>query len=192
MKRFTYSLMACVAALTFAGCEPATTDTDSTVMTEDDSHAAESHMAHEAQQGHVHAAPHGGHMITLGEDAYDLEVVYPDADGNLHLYLLGDHATAPVAIAAEDIEFELDGEGGEETEVALTPVNPTDGKASEFTATPDALGGAEDIEGLHGHVHVTIEGTEYEGELEHNHGEGEHAAEMHDADGDAVEEVPAE
>ena len=195
MKRFAYSLLTGVAALGIGCTDPgAPADGDAMEMTDHDVDAAAAEMSHEAEQGHHHTAPHGGHLIELGEHQYNLEVVYPDPEGGtLTLYTLGPHAGEPVMVAASDIEFELDLEGGEEKEIELTAVDEQDGKASKFTAPADALGGIKDIEDMEAHVHITIDGTKFDGELDHDH-EG-HDHEGHDEDGetsDAVEEVPAE
>lgn len=139
---------------------------------------AETVMAEEEAHGHHHEAPHGGHLIELGDHEYNLEVVFPDADGNLSLYVLGAHAEEAVAVALSDVEFEIDTED-DEIEVELTAVGETDGKASHFTAPAASLGGAEDVEDLEAHAHVTIDGTEYTGALDHDHDHEDHDHEEH-------------
>ena len=191
MKRFTPALVAAIA-LPLAGCNDAET-TAAKPMTEADAANAEAVAMTEEAAGHHHTAPHGGDLIELGPHQYNLELVYPDGD-MMTVYTLGPHASEPVMVAAEDIELELDLEGGEEKEVELTAVDPVDGKASKFTAPASEFGGAKTLGDIEAHVHVTIEGEKFDGALDHtghDHGH-DHEGEGHDHDGDAVEEVPVD
>lgn len=193
MKRTTlWAAPTALTALTFAGCQGGGGDYKAATPA-DVEHAAEVE-AHEEEHGHVHAAPHGGHLVELGDHQYNLEVLYPDGDGNLSLYVLDAHAENPVMVAASDIEFEVDGADGNETELELTAVEPQDGKASQFTAPASALGDVKDVEGLHAHAHVTIDGTEYTGGLDHDHEDGDHDEAEHKEEmkKETAAEAPAE
>lgn len=170
-------------ALLLAGC-PSGGNSTMQEATDADVANEESMAAEEEAHGHEHAAPHGGHLIELGEHQYNVEVVFPDSDGNLSVYVLGPHAETPVMVSAEDIEFELEA-GDDEVEVELTAVEAVEEKASHFTAPASALGDAKDIEEIEAHLHVTIEGTEFTGGLDHDH--GEHEGDDH-AEGDHGEE----
>ena len=130
---------------------------------------------------HVHVAPHGGMLMELGAHQYSAELVMDKDTKTIEIYVLDAHAEKPQPIEATELEMHLQPEGGEETEVTLKAVplaTDPEGKSSRFSAEgalTDALAAAEH---LHGHVHITIDGTEFEGELpdDHDHehgGEGE-------------------
>lgn len=146
-------------------------------------------------QGHSHShdhdaeGPHGGHVIEIGEETAHLEVTMSE-DRTITVYVLGGDAETPLPIAVADIIFELEGEGDEETELELTPMpleGEAEGTSSVFTIkaelVPEAIA---DIEKLHGHVHITIDGKEYEGELAHDH--EEHSDEADHTEADAEKE----
>ena len=110
-------------------------------------------------------------------------------DRTITLYVLGDDLETAVPIAVGDILFELEGEDDSEIELELTPMpaeGEPEGTSSVFVVAADKVPEAiSDIEKLHGHVHVTIDGTEYEGALEHDHDHEGHDHAGHDhEDGD--------
>lgn len=173
-----------VAAGLFVGCgnnedfKEGVSDADRDAAAHDEAHSDD----------HAHTAPHGGHLIELGDHQYNLEVTF-DADKTLTLYVLDAHAENPVAIAPGDIEFELE-HGDDEVEIELTPM-PLEGETAEKASVYVAKGNEhlaelEDIEALHGHAHVTIDGEEFLGELEHDH-EGEDGHAEHGDHGDHKE-----
>lgn len=185
-------LSALVLAL-FTGC-PAQ---DSEYQEYSDAEQNEDH-GHDHDHGH-HEGPHGGHIIELTDDhSAHLEVTM-GGDRTITLYVLGADLETPLPVAVGDILFELEGEGDEELELELTPM-PADGEA-EGTASvfvvkaesvPEAI---DDLEKLHGHVHITIDGKEYEGELEHDHGHEGHDHDEHEheeGEHDHEDEKPAE
>ena len=140
-------------------------------VTEEDAHRAEQH-AHEHHH-HVHDAPHGGHLIELGEHEYSAEVVHDADKGQLIVYVLDAHAENAVPVALEQIEFAV--EGGETIVlVADSQEGDPQGKASRFLATGDAAAAITDIEGLHGTVTIEINGKPYSGELSHEHDHDSH------------------
>ncbi len=143
--------------------------------------------AEHADHAHEHAAPHGGHLIELGEHQYNVEVVFDGASKVLTLYVLDAHAENAVAIASSELVFEFE-HGDHEDEIKLTAMpqeGDADGKSSKFVSsgTDEHLKEVADIEGLHGHVHVTIYGKEYEGALSHDH-DHDHDHADHDHEGD--------
>lgn len=162
----------------FGGC--AGNESYETVTLED-AERAESHADHDHH--HHHEAPHGGHLIELGNHKYNAEVLLEDKQ--LVIYVLDAHAENAVAIAGESIAFET--EDGEP--IALTPQpqeGDADGKSSRFVASGGAVETFGDIEDVHGSVKATIEGTEYTGELSHDHDHEEDADhDDHGKEGDA-------
>lgn len=105
-------------------------------------HAGHNHD-HAAHGGHVHAAPHGGLLVELGDHAYNLElVVQPDA-GRLLAYLLSGHADQFVRSNMASIELWIM-DGDQSRELVLQPMaNPitgeTVGNTSLFLAEADWL-----------------------------------------------------
>ena len=175
----------CLALLTtvLIGCgDP---EDEVSEVQESDVHAANDEAA---ASEHVHTAPHGGHLIPLGDHEYNIEMVFTAESRELHAYVLGGHAEKVVQLDLESFDFDQETDEGE-LEITLT-ANPQDGDkdgmASRYTAKGEAIpGGIKDIEDLHGHVHIEIDGKQYTGDLEHDHGEEGHG---HDKDGDAHHE----
>lgn len=145
------------------------------------------HAAHDeaAASEHKHTAPHGGHLIPLGDHEYNIEMVFAAESRELHAYILGGHAEKVVQLDLESFDFDQEDEEGNEVEITLT-ANPQEGDeagmASRYTAKGEAIPeGIKDIEDLHGHVHIEIDGKQYTGDLDHDHEDGEG---HHEKDGD--------
>lgn len=121
---------------------------------------------------HAHSAPHGGQLVELGDHKYNLEFVF-DAEGRkLTAYVLDAHAEKAVAIEEAEISFHLES-GDEETMVTLQAApqeGDAEGKSSRFEATGDALpASVKTNKDLKGHVHVTVAGEEFTGDIEDEH-----------------------
>jgi hypothetical protein len=149
-------------------------------VTSEDADRAEAHADHDHH--HHHEAPHGGHLIELGDHKYNAEVLLEGDPKQLVVYVFDAHAENAVAIDSPSITFAL--EEGEPIVLAAQPQEgDAEGKASKFAAAETSL---TDLEALHGSVKVTIEGTEYVGELshdhdhDHDHAHGEQAGKDHD------------
>jgi hypothetical protein len=148
-------------------------------VTSEDADRAEAHADHDHH--HHHEAPHGGHLIELGDHKYNAEVLLEGEPKQLVVYVLDAHAENPVAIEGESITFTPE-EGEPITLVAHPQEGDAEGKASKFVAADTTL---TDLEEVHGSVQATIDGTDYAGELSHDHDHGEHdhgeeAGEKHD------------
>lgn len=173
---------AVVAACLFVGCPSSDTD-DAKPYGE----APVNTDTHGHDHDHGHEGPHGGHVIELTDDhSVHLEVTFNKADRSITLYVLGEDLKTPIPVKVDEIEFELDGEDGSETGLELT-AQPLDGEAegtsSVFVVAGDKVPAAiDDIEKLHGHVHITVDGKELLGELEHDHGHDDHDHDDHDHD----------
>lgn len=148
--------------------------------------------AEKAASEHHHTAPHGGHLIPLGDHEYNIEMVFSAEPRELHAYVLGGHAEKAIGLKLESFDFDQEDDAGNEVEITLT-ANPQEGDeegtASRFTAKGDAIPASiKDIEDLHGHVHIAIDGKQYTGDLDHDHEEGkghdEDGSAHHDKDGD--------
>ena len=93
------------------------------------------------------------------------------------VYLLHDDLTYPLPIPTSDLEFEL--EIGDEEQVVALKADPLKGEdptiASRFRAEADQIPeNIKSIEDIHGHMHITVDGTEYEVAMAHDHGEDAH------------------
>ncbi len=111
-----------------------------TACTKKDEHAGHDHSAH-AQ--HVHAAPHGGTLIELGEHAFNLELVRDAASGKLTAYLLDGHVESFVRISAPSFEITTTVAGAKQTLTLVAVANAATGEkigaTSQFEATADWL-----------------------------------------------------
>ncbi len=162
--------MAFLSTLLLAGCPKTTemkTATDSDLATEKEN----------AEHAHEHKAPHGGHLIELGKHDGFAEVLFDSATKVITIYILGGEADVPLAIGTGDISFHME-HGDHEDEITLKAEpqkGDAEGKSSKFVSEPNEhLSEIKDIEGLHGHLHVKIDGKELEGELSHDHEHGDH------------------
>ncbi len=153
-------------------------------VTQESVDQAEAHV-HE-EHAHHHEAPHGGHLIELGDHQYNAEVVLEGAEHRLVIYILDAHAENAVAIPQEQIEFAV--EGGETLSLAAErQADDPEGQASRFAGTGEIIAAIDDIEKLHGSVSVEINGENYSGTLAHDHEGHDHEGHDHEghADGDA-------
>lgn len=140
-------------------------------VTSEDVEHAEAHA--DAHHHHHHVAPHGGHLIELGDHLLNAEVLLEADTGRLVIYLLDAHAENTAPVALEQIEFDV--EGGTPIVLAAEPQdNDPPGHSSRFVASGDAVT-VDDIEELHGSLTIEVDGQSYTGELSHDHG--------HDHDG---------
>lgn len=119
---------------------------------------------HAATGGHVHAAPHGGTLIELGEHAYNLELVRDGSSGKLTAYVLDGHAENFVRLAAPSIELTAI-TGGERRPLSLKAVaNPatgeTVGNTSQFEGQADWLKQTAEFPGTISSLE--IKGTKFE------------------------------
>jgi hypothetical protein len=130
-------------------------------VTPEDADRAE---AHADDHHHHHEAPHGGHLIELGDHKYNAEVLLEGEPRQLVVYVLDAHAENAVAIESASITFIPD-EGEPIVLEAQPQESDAEGQASKFIAGTSL----SDLEDLHGSVQVTIEGTEYAGKLSHDH-----------------------
>lgn len=180
--RITPALL-CLVALFVSGC--AKQEEAPAVSEADAADAARESKKHAA--AHVHQAPHGGELIEIGDHQYNVELVLED--GTLTAYVLGGHASKSVSIAQDTLDFDIEGDDGDEVEVEMK-ADPQDGdedgKSSRFVATGEAVPATlKSLEGVHGHVHITIGGDEFLGDLAHeDHDEGHDDHKGHDDDKD--------
>ncbi|MBT4864893.1 MAG: hypothetical protein HON53_07245 [Planctomycetaceae bacterium] len=138
---------------------------------------------------HSHeSGPNGGHLIELGEEEeYHAELVFDGETRVTTIYILDGHAKSPVPIKATELELHLEGEG-DETELmfAASPLE-SDGQdmSSRFVLDAENLPESiKDEEEIKGHLHIEIDGKNFNGELEHDHDHEEGDGHAHDDDKD--------
>jgi hypothetical protein len=145
------------------------------------------HHHHGDQQ---HTAPHGGHLLELGDHALHVEIVFDQATRKLTAYVLGPHAEEAVAVAGAGPRLVLKTESGESelTLKALPETSDPDGKSSRFELGADQLPASilheEDLEGT---LHLEVDGQKYDAVIEHDEHDHDHGDE-HDRDDDHHEE----
>jgi hypothetical protein len=162
--------LAGVSLLLLASCSGSD---DFTTVTSEDADRAEAHV-----DEHVHHAPHGGHLIELGDHKYNAEVVLESEPKQLVVYLLDAHAENPVAIESEPLTLEV----AEGEPIVLEPQpQETDGEgtSSRFVAGGASVESISDVEALTGSLKVTIKDTEYTGALSHDHDAHDHDGHDH-------------
>ncbi|MBL9189787.1 MAG: hypothetical protein JNK23_20060 [Opitutaceae bacterium] len=120
------------------------------------------HAGHD-HGGHVHKAPHGGHLVELGDHAANLELVRDDAAGKLTAYFLDGHAENFVRIAAPSITVTAYAAGQRQTvtlaAVANAATGETVGNTSQFEGAAPWLKDAGEFNGEVGAVE--IRGTKF-------------------------------
>jgi hypothetical protein len=104
------------------------------------------------EEGHEHAAPHGGTLVELGEEFAHVELVLDSSTGTLTAYALDGEAERAVRLAQPAIEVSFVTPGRSRTQVTLSGVsNPltgeTDADTSQFRAMVPALKGVTEFEG---------------------------------------------
>ena len=92
-----------------------------------------------SEHAHAHTAPHGGHLIALGDHAANLEIVLDNTTGSMDLYVLDGHAEGSVRLSVPTLNFDVKPVGAESIAVTLHAVeNPltgeTVGDTSHFSA----------------------------------------------------------
>ena len=123
---------------------------------------------HGDEHAHPSEGPHHGSLIELGNEEYHAELVHDDEKGNVTIYLLDDHAKAPVAITAAEVTINVP-HNGQGSQFKLPAVGAAEGKASEFASNDPALAESLDTEGAEAQLVVTINDKQYRGSVAHDH-----------------------
>ena len=131
--------------------------------------------SHDHDHHHAHG-PNGGDLVELGDHSIHAEVVFDEEHGKLDVYLLGEDAETahPVALTELTLSFAH----GDETEDFTLTAAPLDGEAegqsSRFSVTDEAIAEEfhEHTDGAH--LHFSIDGKEYKGEVHHHHDHAGH------------------
>lgn len=167
--------------LSIAGCGggPAATEPpEDSTASPSDAHAHE----------HPDHGPRGGDLVELGNEEYHAEVIH-ESDGKLSVYILDAAAKVDVPIEATEIMLNVVHDGApEQFKLAASPVDSDpDGQSSRFVSIDEHAGADLDHDGTQAKLAVTINGTSYQGAIEHDHGHShgdhDHGEHKHD-DGD--------
>lgn len=114
------------------------------------------HAGHD--HGHVHKAPHGGHLVEIGDHAYNVELVRDDAGGKLTAYVLDGHAENFVRLAAPALTITAYAGGARQTvtlaAVANTATGETVGNTSQFEGPAAWLKDAGEFNGEVGALEI--------------------------------------
>jgi hypothetical protein len=163
MSRLTFSLFS-VALLAFTGCGGAPAPAPAPTPT------TEEH-AHE----HPDHGPHDGDLVGLGNEEYHAEIVH-EAEGKLSVYILDSSAKNLVPIDATEITLNIVHDGSPEQHALAAAPAETDpaGKSSRFVSGDAHAGEDLDTEGVQAKLAVTINGTAYQGAIEHDHNHAGH------------------
>ncbi len=141
--------------------------------------AADSHD-HDHDHDHAHAhGPNGGDLVELGDHSIHAEVVFDEGSGKFYVYLLGEDAKTAHPIDLTEITLSF--AHGDESEDFTLAAAPLDGEA-EATSSRFTIMDEEIAEEFHehtdgAHLHFSIDGKEYKGEVHHHH---DHAGHDHD------------
>ena len=131
----------------------------------------------ESEHHHHHEpGPHGGIVADLENHQYRLEITYAKDPRAITVYVLEHENDNLAALDAQVITLELEGEGDPApVSLAADPQEKDpEGKASRFKVTGAAIPESiQDVEDIHGHLVVTIDGKPLEAEISHDH-EGHH------------------
>jgi hypothetical protein len=137
---------------------------------------------------HEHG-PHNGHIFEIGEkEAYHGEIYFDAETRKTTIYILGDDVKTAFPIEQAELELHLEADD-DEVEVILTAVpldTDKDGTSSRFESDGAEIPASiKDIEGIHGHLHITIDGTQYSCDVGHDEDDPDHKKKHDDKkDGD--------
>jgi hypothetical protein len=130
-----------------------------------------------AEHAHEHAdhGPHDGDLVELGNDEYHAEIVH-EADGKVSVYILDSSAKSAVPIDAAEVTLNIVHDGTpEQISLAAAPMDTDPAGQSSRFVTADAHASEDlDHEGVAAKLAVTINGTSYQGAIEHDHDHAGH------------------
>lgn len=166
-RQFSVAALLSAFALAVAGCGggPAPTPAGSSATS-----------SVEPAHNHPEHGPHGGDLVELGDEEYHAEIVH-ETDGKLSVYILDGAATNMVPIDATEISLNVvhDGEAEQIALAAMPQESDAAGQSSRFVSADEHAGEDLDHEGTEAKLAVTINGTSYQGAVEHDHAHGDHS-----------------
>ncbi len=123
---------------------------------------------------HPSEGPHHGVLIELGNEEFHAEIVHDNV--TVTIYLLDSSATKSVAIDAAEVSINLvlDGKPEQFKLPASPDAGDRDGASSRFVIASAELVSHLDDEAAAPKLVVTIDGTPYRAEIEHDHDHAGH------------------
>jgi hypothetical protein len=122
--------------------------------------------------GHAHAeeGPHGGHLIELGNDEFHAELVHDEKATKITVYILDGQAKQGVPIDQPTLTLNLTVAGQPKQYKLAAMPQPSDkpNTASSFELVDEELCDALDAPSTKGRLSVTINGKQFQGEIEHH------------------------
>jgi hypothetical protein len=130
---------------------------------------------------HPTAGPHGGGLIELGNEEYHAELVHDDQAGTVTIYVLDSAAKASVPIEATEVTINLkhDDQAEQFKLAAAADQGDPAGKSSRFVSSDAELAKHLDHEDAAPQLVLTINGKQYRGAIEHDHGDNAKHGEAH-------------
>lgn len=126
---------------------------------------------HDHGHDHPTEGPHHGDLIELGNEEYHGELVHGKGD-TVTVYILDGSAKKVFPIEAESvtINYTHDSQAHQRELAAAPDKDDPDGKSSRFQLQDEALAKFVDSHGATGRLVVNINGTQYSGKFECDHG----------------------
>ncbi len=174
MKIGKLLLILCALAVPFtlSGCNSAKPDADAGHADHDHDHGEEGHDHDDhdhAEGGHSHElGPHGGHLIELGGEKYHLEWDHDDEAKILTFYVLDGAAKEEVAIAGDNITINVTVDDAKQDFAVPAVRKEGEEKTAKFETKDADLFALVTADEAKATVALEIEGTPFEGEIEHH------------------------
>lgn len=134
-----------------------------------------------AEEPHAHATkgPHKGSLIELGEEEYHAEIVHDEEMGRVTIFLLGSDAKTVVATDAKEVAInaKVKGKAVQMKLKAAPQKGDKAGTSSRFASTSEELMELLDDHDVKPILRVAIAGKTFNGKIEHDHDDEEHAKE---------------
>ena len=159
LARYLATVVLTGAALNMGGCAPPAADSQND--------KSGTHSAHDHSHGPT--GPNQGHLIELGNEEYHAEWLHDDDSGAVTVIILDSTATQEVPISAADVKINVVVDGKPQ-QYTLDAVEVVEGKSSRFrTVAEDLVIALNFGEGVEATLEVEINGTSFNGEIEHHH-----------------------
>ena len=179
LRRFLSVVVALSVLVLPGGCSP---ESRQGSAADDQAHA--DHAAESQVHSHAEAAPHGGHLIELGDCQFHAELVHDEPSDTVTVYLWDAEVREPVASEAPQVRLQLFVDG-EFADYELSPSGEpaSEGGATRFERADPALCKVlSQADQVRGRLSVTIGGKPYSGDVEHAAHDHDGTGHDHDAD----------
>ncbi len=171
LRKYDYCLvLAILSCVITTGCD---SNEEYEVFDPKQTDAAELDHDHEH-----HEAPHGGHLIELGDHAFHAEVIFEEQSGKITVYILDGHAEETHVIDQQELTLNMTvDEKPQQYKLMSAPLDgEPEGKSSRFeSSSKELFDHFHEHEGFKAKLKVVIDGKQYLGVVEHkDHYEDDH------------------